>query len=605
MSAAFRDVSDQDESTKGGTRAIAVTGGGGRAGWLLSVARPLPPRFRDGFGLLLFVARGELVAPAPGCCAKLNLEGHWSVDPEALRRPALSWGRWSSMKRYTSLVGKGVEILFGQAQGEPTLPLSQAKPSSLMGAQPAASPAVETNVEEALAAQWASWQNGEPTSEALGSGLADQAVAVPVSEGPVGTPAPAIPPAHRERSAGVVVRDFARRIDSMAGQESHRQASTLTQSGGRAQVHTRSVAAPAVVPRLEAPATIDLSGETMPSPMYVEAHTNGQGSSAQIPTSDAVPEGPSAGTDTGPTGLSGEVPAALAADGQLEPEGPKTPELLLNEVETHEEEQPSRVRAEEEVINYVAPEQRQALWNEIMELYEIAPNLLCTDENLANALRLLQEAQDILLEKPRQFDVAKYKVGQVSGIVNRRLNTSRWANTYGWAAFAYEVLWTGILILAVFFSPVAVQWIVGISEGIPSMDPVALSVLWNTMAWGGLGGVIGAFYSLYWHAAKKKDFDKQYMMWYIVQPVIGLLVGGLVHLLFGAGFLTVMSKASTTSEVVLSALPYAVACIASFRQRFILEIIDRVIQLLTPPPSEGEQPTKESTSDKPASAALR
>jgi len=73
-------------------------------------------------------------------------------------------------------------------------------------------------------------------------------------------------------------------------------------------------------------------------------------------------------------------------------------------------------------------------------------------------------------------------------------------------------------------------------------------------------------------------------------------VGGLIHLLFGAGFLTAVSKASTTTGVVLSALPYAVACIAAFRQRFILEIIDQVIQLVTPKSTEAKQQSRESDS---------
>ena len=343
----------------------------------------------------------------------------------------------------------------------------------------------------------------------------------------------------------------------------------------------------------------------MPSPMYVDAQVDAEGSPAEASAAEAAPAPPDTSAGTEPAGPSDSVPTTGSSDGQLDPEGPQTPGVVLDGLETPEEDQPSRVPADEEVVGYVGSEQRQALWNEIMELYEIVPNLLCTDENLASALRLLQEAQDILLEKPRQFDVARYKVSQVSGIVNRRLNTSRWANTYGWAAFAYEVLWLGILVLAVFLSPVVVNRIVGIAEGTPGMDPMALSVLWNTMAWGGIGGVIGAFYSLYWHAALKKDFDKQYIMWYIVQPVIGLLIGGLVHLLIGAGFLTVMSKVSTTSDVILSALPYAVACIAGFRQRFILEIIDRIIQLLTPASGEAGKLAKDAKSDKASSTAAR
>ena len=121
-----------------------------------------------------------------------------------------------------------------------------------------------------------------------------------------------------------------------------------------------------------------------------------------------------------------------------------------------------------------------------------------------------------------------------------------------------------------------------------------LSRLWTTMMWGGLGGVVGAFYSLYWHVAKVRDFDKQYTMWYVVQPVIGLLVGALVHLLFGSGLLTAQGVNQQDEIVPVSLFPFAVAAIAGFRQRFILEMIDRVIQVITPSP-QPEQPVVEET----------
>ena len=112
--------------------------------------------------------------------------------------------------------------------------------------------------------------------------------------------------------------------------------------------------------------------------------------------------------------------------------------------------------------------------------------------------------------------------------------------------------------------------------------------------WGGVGGVVGAFYSLYWHVAQVRDFDKQYSMWYIVQPVMGMLLGALVHLLIGAGFLTMQAGASAEGQLVASFFRYAVACIAGFRQQFILEIIDRVIQVITPKPQEKESAEKET-----------
>lgn len=277
--------------------------------------------------------------------------------------------------------------------------------------------------------------------------------------------------------------------------------------------------------------------------------------------------------------------AAAPATDPLEPDGPASAPLDLPELEQSEEEPSSRVRDEDEVLAYIGDEQRQQLWQTIARLYDEVPQVLVHDELQDEALQLLQAAQDILMERPRQFDVAKYKVGQVESILMRRRQTTRWTNTYGWLTFLYEVAWVVVLSGAIFYAPAIVTSITssfGASESLISVEQ-----LWNTAAWGGVGGVLGALYSLYWHAAKVKDFDKQYVMWYVVQPVIGLIIGASLHVIIGAGFLTLIGQPAVEQGTPLRLFPYALAVIAAFRQRFILEVVDRVIQFVTRTGDQG------------------
>jgi hypothetical protein len=278
------------------------------------------------------------------------------------------------------------------------------------------------------------------------------------------------------------------------------------------------------------------------------------------------------------------VAATLATD-PFEPDGPSAAPIDLPELEQSEEGQQSRVRDEDEVLAYIGDEQRQQLWQTIARLYDEVPQVLVHDELQDEALQLLQAAQDILMERPRQFDVAKYKVGQVASILTRRRQTTRWTNTYGWLTFLYEAAWVIVLSGAIFYAPAFVASITssfGASESLISIEQ-----LWNTAAWGGVGGVLGALYSLYWHAAKVKDFDKQYLMWYVVQPVIGLIIGASLHVIIGAGFLTLIGEPAVEQGTPLRLFPYALSVIAAFRQRFILEVVDRVIQFVTRTGDQG------------------
>ena len=44
-------------------------------------------------------------------------------------------------------------------------------------------------------------------------------------------------------------------------------------------------------------------------------------------------------------------------------------------------------------------------------------------------------------------------------------------------------------------------------------------------------------YPLWWHISEQQDFDRHYLTWYLVQPLLGLVLGGIVFLLMAGGFL--------------------------------------------------------------------
>ena len=101
--------------------------------------------------------------------------------------------------------------------------------------------------------------------------------------------------------------------------------------------------------------------------------------------------------------------------------------------------------------------------------------------------------------------------------------------------------------------------------------------------WGGIGGVVGALYMLWWHVANLQDFDGQYSLWYLVQPLMGLVLGGIMFLVLAGGFLVVqvdLTNPKATTAVRL--LPYLVAVLAGFRQNWVYEQLDRLMALFTP-----------------------
>jgi hypothetical protein len=267
-------------------------------------------------------------------------------------------------------------------------------------------------------------------------------------------------------------------------------------------------------------------------------------------------------------------------DEDLEPDGPEAPDVL---------------RA------LVGKERREALWEETLKLYQVVPEVLAGDANQADSLRLLQEAQTILLETPHQFDMARYKVGQVQASVTRRRNVNRWSKTYGWGIFLYEMVWIVVLLSGTLGASTVVSaiWSLVVVVVGGQGKPDALLGLWNTMMWGGMGGVIGAIYTLHWHVARLADFHKKYTMWYVAQPVVGLLLGLLVYLLIGPGFTTGLDMTGTGREVRNTLFPYVVACIGGFRQQSLLELVDRVVQVILGLTQRKSTPVKKTGAKEP------
>jgi hypothetical protein len=236
-------------------------------------------------------------------------------------------------------------------------------------------------------------------------------------------------------------------------------------------------------------------------------------------------------------------------------------------------------RISEQVARYIGQERREALDKEIERLYEVVSNELSdNNEDVSFALKTLSEAQDIVLEDIRQYDEALYRVAMVKTMLVRRRNLKRWSYTWGSFVFFYAVAWLVFFISAIILTAninSAVQNFAGQSGGL-----AAASTAWYSALAGGIGGVIGILYSLYWRVAVKQNFDRQYLMYYLVQPIMGFMLGAVTHLIITAGFLT-FNAAGATSEITVI-LQMVIGFIAGFRQRVVYEMIDRIVQKIAP-----------------------
>ncbi len=124
--------------------------------------------------------------------------------------------------------------------------------------------------------------------------------------------------------------------------------------------------------------------------------------------------------------------------------------------------------------------------------------------------------------------------------------------------------------------------------------------------WGGVGGVVDAYFALHTHFADQ-DFDRRYWPWYYFHPLLGLSMGAVVFLILQAGLLAVSgvplqeaaaanaaaaslqdtvtanitavsNEAEGISKIGVTALPIVIAFLAGFRQRTAVKFFTRIIK---------------------------
>ena len=194
----------------------------------------------------------------------------------------------------------------------------------------------------------------------------------------------------------------------------------------------------------------------------------------------------------------------------------------------------------------------------------------------------------ILLKDPEQYADAEYLVNQVRARMNQIEQSLEGGRANAPRIFAYQTIWMVVFALLAMITTVNgttfsawVAYLLGVEVTSAQLNWVVLFM--STLAWGGIGGVTSALWSLYHHISVERDYDPVENLWYYSQPVLGMVLGGIVFLVLGAGFLVVqVDLAAQDAALGARLLPAAIAVVAGFRQNMVLELMERIGSLIIP-----------------------
>jgi hypothetical protein len=195
-------------------------------------------------------------------------------------------------------------------------------------------------------------------------------------------------------------------------------------------------------------------------------------------------------------------------------------------------------------------------------------------------VKLIDESESLLNNNPEASE-KKYEEAISKA---ETVEISQGAVPLAWRLLKIEI---GYLVLLLFLGYVTYKW--------PDF------VLWEGLveyplqtAWfGALGGITIAIYGIYEHI-HLRDFDPKYELWYICKPLMGGIFGWFVYLIYYIGIISVQGLDS--AEIRHPELPYLIAFLAGFSERFTLRLIDRLMEVLTtwrenPPDSISKKET--------------
>ena len=245
---------------------------------------------------------------------------------------------------------------------------------------------------------------------------------------------------------------------------------------------------------------------------------------------------------------------------------------------------------EEEELTQAAGDRFTKLNAEIDAVYEQVLNEVGDNEAIATeCYNALLKARNIVLRRDvSRLAQAEYYVGLARARLKRASASAVGARRNAWWIFAWGLLWGMIYAASVILLDSAyVQDAIALLNLRNSViDP---KVLLPAMVWGGIGGVLAIWYSLFKHVSAR-DFDGHYNISYLGKPFFGLVLGATVYMIVS---LLVTSlgiwPSGMTSSVTGAAVPmvtpwiiYFVAMVAGFKENRVFGLIDQIMKWIFP-----------------------
>lgn len=259
------------------------------------------------------------------------------------------------------------------------------------------------------------------------------------------------------------------------------------------------------------------------------------------------------------TALAGAPTLAILAL-ELEPGPPAAPPLVEAPL------QPQPQPAGEDMLALLITEaQLRDLWGR-MNTARQRINQQVTNPEYANQLiELLRSARNEILAGRDHYEESEQFLNQVEQRLEMSARRLKWAYSYGWLLFLYE-LFFGIILVGFLF-----LWL---GEAAFTGGSALYVYLAASLIWGSIGGVTGSMIALVRHISVDQDLDPIHYFWYLASPWMGAAVGLFIFALLQIGVLSIAGETTVRSPFVI----YVLAWLGGYQHNIFTGFLKRVLK---------------------------
>jgi len=203
---------------------------------------------------------------------------------------------------------------------------------------------------------------------------------------------------------------------------------------------------------------------------------------------------------------------------------------------------------------------------------------------------LLKRARENIGSRGEDLDATEQYLQEAETILERAAHSVAAGRRYGRRILVYESVWLILLLAVLLFDgelAVGFAWLTG-RGAIETMGQVL--PFWAPLVWGSIGGASGSLYRLYRHISLR-DYDPEHNFSFVVHPITGMAVGGLVYLL-AALIAYLIGETNFFKDPVTVTNPLGLfALLLGFQQRHLFGVWERLMRwILRAPSTPEEQP---------------